>query len=180
MLQTVARHMLGTKKYDPHPTPSPQRGMRKLLLSNGITTLIDDSDFERVSQYKWSSYKFRKTSATPYVVRYSYKNGKQSTVYLHRFLMDAPKGMQVDHKNGDGLDNRRSNLRICTNEENQQNQRVHREGHLLGTRKGPSGWTAQIWISGKVHYIGHYKTKEIAHQRYLDYKKSLIASIETV
>lgn len=95
--------------------------MREIQLTKGRVALIDDADFERVSQHKWS--------AGNYPGRHS--NGKRCGekwyakarigkiwVYLHRFIMDAPKGMVVDHLDNDGLNCQRANMQLVTSGEN--------------------------------------------------------------
>jgi len=80
---------------------------KAISLSRGVRAIIDDDDFELVSLYRWYASNPRRKRG--HYVMCSI-NGK--TVYLHRFLMGATSGQVVDHVNGDGLDNRRSNLRV--------------------------------------------------------------------
>jgi hypothetical protein len=85
--------------------------------------LLDDDDYDRVvAEGKWSIHKASGREVF-YVRRHAPtdENGKQKTIPLHRFIMDAPKGKVVDHINGDGRDNRKENLRICTRAENRRN-----------------------------------------------------------
>lgn len=78
--------------------------------------LVDDENFEWLNQWKWSHLK--SYDYTGYVVKR--KNG---FILMHRLIMDTPKGMEVDHINGNSLDNRKENLRNCTHQQNQCNQR---------------------------------------------------------
>lgn len=88
---------------------------------------------------------------------------------LHRFLIDAPDGRYVDHKNGDRLDNRKSNLRLCSPAENRRNSRSAR---ALSGYKGvsrvdrPSKWRATLLKGGKRIYLGSYKTRIEAARAY--------------
>jgi len=82
--------------------------------------LIDDSDFELIKDYSLSLFKYRNNL----YIRTSWINGKR--FLLHRFIMNAPDNLMVDHINHNTLDNRRSNLRICTNQENRQNSIKHK------------------------------------------------------
>ncbi len=88
-------------------------------LSNGYTALIDAEDLAKISRWHWHG-RFCKPSI--YAARTARRtvNGirKVVNIYMHRFLLDAPAGMQVDHLNSDTLDNRRSNLELVTAEEN--------------------------------------------------------------
>jgi hypothetical protein len=95
--------------------------MSKMIpLNGGKTALVDDADYEYLSQWKWqyNGYAMRLTSRSLPINR--------TTVLMHRVIMDAPHGMEVDHINGNKLDNRRSNLRICTSTENKHNRGVYR------------------------------------------------------
>jgi len=84
-------------------------------LGMGLVALIDDDDFDSVSRHHWW---IKRDKNTNYVE--AYINGK--TVPLHRFLLNPDKGILCDHINGDGLDNRRCNLRIVTNSQNGMNR----------------------------------------------------------
>jgi hypothetical protein len=95
---------------------------------------------------------------------------KRYAVYLHRLLLEPPKGLEVDHINGNPLDNRRENLRLATRAQNNYNQ--------VSGRKNTSGfkgvcwdkkrgmWKAQIRANGINYNIGHYHTPEEAHEAY--------------
>lgn len=76
--------------------------------------LVDCEDYARVSKYKWIIIKVKKWF-------YAVRKVGGDTVYMHRFILDSAEDKYVDHKNGDGLDNRRHNLRECSNSENQYN-----------------------------------------------------------
>ena len=105
--------------------------MKRIPLTQGKFALVDDEDFEALSQFKWRAKhcpdgRRPEKSSKWYACRTEIrkrgpKAGKKKEVYMHRFLMDAPRGKVVDHLNGDGLDNRRANLRICTQKENLAN-----------------------------------------------------------
>jgi len=89
-----------------------------IKLSQSKTTSIDDKDYEKLSSHK---YYAKKDGNTFYAARYEGK-----TIYMHREIMKAEKGLQVDHIDGDGLNNQRSNLRVCTKKENSRNQKKHK------------------------------------------------------
>ncbi len=92
----------------------------RIAVGQGRFTVVDPSDVDRVQQHAWRAYRFgaRLYYATTRI------NGK--TIYLHRFLTDAPAGMDVDHRDGDGLNNRRENLRVIPHQMNIANQRLSR------------------------------------------------------
>lgn len=121
--------------------------MRKIQLTKGKISLIDDEDFERVSKNKWSYHH------TGYVVR-----GKPQ-ISLHRFVMNAKKGEFIDHINRNRLDNRKSNLRLATMRQNQYNS-VYKDGiHWRGDREA---WIVRMKVNGKSKYIGYFKNKKEA------------------
>lgn len=97
--------------------------MKTLPLSQGKVAIVDDEDYEQAAQFKWSATLNSRPGRKPkwYAHRKAYINGVRTTVYLHRFLTSCPDGFVVDHINGDSLDYRRSNLRICTQAENLRN-----------------------------------------------------------
>ena len=92
---------------------------------------------------------------------------------------DIPHGMEIDHINGNKIDNRIENLRLVTRRQNQQNRKTHRAGRLVGAiyRKGYNDWRSQIVIDKNKIHLGCYKTEQEAHKAYtiackhiLDYK----------
>lgn len=125
--------------------------MKELVLTKGKVALIDDEDFEYLSQWKWS-FDGR------YAVRGQKINGKRKTIRLHSFLMQTPIGMDTDHINGDKLDNRKSNLRICTKSENMFNRKIqknNKSGHVgVFFNKKHKKWQSTIKKNGKNIYLG--------------------------
>lgn len=92
--------------------------MRTIPTTQGKSVTVDDSDFEWLSQYSWH---FTNGYATATVG----KRPNRRTLYMHRLIMGEPEGMDIDHINRVKLDNRRSNLRVCTRIENMNNQGVY-------------------------------------------------------
>jgi len=139
--------------------------------------ILDDSDYENIKQY--SCY-FHKCANVNYAD--VYVNRKK--IKLHRFVMNAKKGQIIDHINRNGLDNRRSNLRICTSSENSKNRNGYGSSKYLGVSyhvvkrkyfskklKRESRYTyrtiiANIKIDGKQKYLGTFKTEEDAALAY--------------
>jgi hypothetical protein len=105
--------------------------MPQIKLTQDKYAVIDKIDLSLISKYKWN-YHYGYASATI--------NGK--LVYMHRLILNAPKHLQVDHKNGILSDNRRSNIRLCTRSQNQMNigkitEAVTKE--FIGTKNGKNG-----------------------------------------
>lgn len=92
---------------------------RVIKLFSGEYVRIDEEDYERLSQYSWCLFKSEKWQ---YAIRTEYKNGTQKTIYMHREIMGVtdPK-IYVDHRDHDGLNNLKSNLRVSDNRFNQYN-----------------------------------------------------------
>lgn len=141
-----------------------QRDSITIPLSQGMFVVIDADDLPLVEGYAWVAARRRHVWYAIANVRQPH--GGSTAVLMHRLILDAPKGMQVDHKDGDGLNNRRSNIRLCTPSQNQQN-RVRREPNATGyfgiyyipkARR----WVANIKHQRKRIYIGCFSTPEAA------------------
>lgn len=105
-----------------------------ILLGKGLHALVDVADLPKIRGYNWRP---RLDSGIWYVKAHIPGSGKHGAkILLHRLIMDAQPGQKVDHKSGDGLDNRRSNLRLCTNAENARNAAPHRYGKITSQLKG--------------------------------------------
>lgn len=139
--------------------------MKTIPLTRGKVALIDDEDYAEVSKHKWLA-QYRKTRNIFYALRFI-KNptGKprQKTLYLHRAIMQPHPKMQVDHINGDPLDNRRANLRVCTASQNRRNsKRKYSKGRTI--YKGIYGKVCgdKIWWEAKVYITQKGKQKSIS------------------
>jgi len=142
--------------------------MKKIPLSQGKYAIVDDADFAWLSKWKWCA---KKTGRGWYVVRSVYKNGKQTIIQMHRLILNTPLGMETDHINHDGLDNRRANLRICTRTENNRNARKRRKptsSQFKGVywHKRYCKWAAQIMHNGKKIHLGFYDSEIEAARAY--------------
>ena len=141
--------------------------MKEIPLSKGFVAIVDDEDFEELSRYKWHVLLCRKSNSAYANRSEQVAQKKWRKVQMHRQILNAEKGVQVDHINGDGLDNRRSNLRLCTQEQNLANRRPMKggsskyKGVCWVTRLGK--WVAQCTWDNKVHYLGAFdEEKEVA------------------
>lgn len=135
------------------------KGWKRIKLTQGKYALVDVKDFEWLSQWKWF---YANTN-----IGYAIRKYEDRNLYMHRVIMNTPKGMDTDHINGNGLDNRRSNLRVVTHYENLLNKKMHREGKLLGyTAKTYKGKTRYYSQKNGV-YLGSFPTPELANKAYL-------------
>lgn len=135
-------------------------GVVEVPLTRGYVALIDEADAGRVGAHNWCVMLNPRTP-TPYAIRNA---GGRGTVYLHRFILDAPSDVEVDHASGDGLDNRRANLRQCTAEQNGCNRRKFIVGRsrFKGVTWHPSGWRARIRLSGRLTHLGFFDSEREA------------------
>lgn len=146
--------------------------MKEIKLTQGKVTLVDDDDYEWLSKNKWCVHK--KTKGGFYAQRGVSRKaqGKKRVVMMHRVIMDAPKGMSVDHIDGDGLNNQRSNLRICTQSENSRNRgatSINKSGFKgVSWKKTNKKWQVTIGFNAKRKYLGLFTTKEEAYKAYCD------------
>ncbi len=93
---------------------------REIPLTQGKVALVDAEDYEELSRFKWHA---QRNKSTYYAVRNGRRlDGKRCAVLMHRVIIDPPAGMLVDHISRDGIDNRRSNLRVCSIAENNRNR----------------------------------------------------------
>ena len=148
--------------------------MKEIQLTQGKVAIVDDDDFNRLSQWKWCydgvGYAYRRKTIS--------KNNSISW-RMHWEIVDKPRqGMCIDHINGNKLDNRKYNLRIVTQSQNKMNSVKHIDntsGHKgvtylkCGQRK--KRWLVQIMVNGKRISIGYFLNKEDAAKAYNDAAK---------
>jgi len=140
--------------------------MKYIPLTKGKKSLVDDIDFNFLSSMRWY------LGSDGYAYTGVYKDGKTKQYSMHRLLMNTPIGKYTDHVNGNKLDNRKCNLRICTNAENIRNQKkkgINTSGYKgVSWHKQLGVWRAQIRVNYKAIHLGCYKTKEEAYNVYKD------------
>lgn len=148
-------------------TPDNDSTVCEIPLTRGKVALVDREDYDRVAVHKWHAIKAK---CTWYAERGIKIDGRNSTIGLHRELMNAQPGELIDHIDGDGLNCRRSNMRRTDYQGNARNRRMNRTNRhgFKGVRPtAASGrWTAEITIGGKSHHLGTYDTAEEAARAY--------------
>ncbi len=134
--------------------------MLRIRLPQGLFALIDDEDANVVRKYKWTLHKGKNTN-------YVRACGPRK-IYMHRLIMAAPKHSEVDHKNRNGLDNQRSNLRLCTRQQNCCNKKLKSAKTSLyrGVSFKSGKWRVQITVNQQVMHIGLFQDEMEAARAY--------------
>ena len=140
--------------------------MKIIPLTKGQVAMVDDEDYSSLSQYAWQAYD---NGNTWYTTRVEVNgNGKLIKVYMHRQIMRASQGRQVDHIDHNGLNNQKANLRLCSCSENLRNMRPRKgasEYKGVYREKSNGKWIAQI-REGKGFALGTYSSEEDAARAY--------------
>lgn len=135
--------------------------MKQIPISNTDSfALVDDEDYKYLSEYKWFNM-------AGYAVRQKYKigsgkaNRKVQTIRMHRWIMGFPEGKEIDHIDGNRLNNQKTNLRICSRNQNAFNSKTRSDntsgfkGVIWSNQK--NGWSVIVQKNRKVHYGGTFK-----------------------
>jgi len=131
--------------------------MKEINLTQGLVALVDDEDFETLNQFRWYANKHGNTF---YAGRNLRVNGKGKQVYMHQIILN---GKCIDHRDMNGLNNQRSNLRFCTRSQNMMNR--PKWGNTSSIYKGVSfhrgtkKWRTTIQINGKIIHVGLFDTE---------------------
>jgi len=138
----------------------------EIPLSQGMNALIDADDFDKVNKYNWCLDK--RKDGRMYAVN---KIKGKPKVYMHRLILSPSDSQQVDHREGAGLDNRKANLRICTNAQNSRNnngQPTRRKSPYKGVFKcsQTKKWRVRILVDGINIHVGYFDKPEDAARAY--------------
>lgn len=130
--------------------------MKEIQLTQGKFAQVSDHRFEYLSQWKWQAHKVK-----GYDKWYVTRTEDRKEIRMHRFIMNAPQDMDVDHKDNNGLNNQDENLRICTESQNLANQgkQKHNTSGYKGVawHKGNKMWQANITVNMKQISLGYSK-----------------------
>ena len=135
---------------------------RRIYLGQGFWTILDEEDYFRFGHIKWT---LGGNMTKGYAVGGRIgKDGYIKTVYLHRLIMNAPKGKIVDHENGSSIDNRRSNLRFATRAQNSSNKMKRKSKTTskylrVSYEKRQDRWAVKIKKNGKSYWVGGFKSE---------------------
>jgi hypothetical protein len=139
-----------------------------VTLTQGYEAIIDAADVPLVEGVNWYA---NNQPNTVYCVNRSQNETKKTTIRMHRVIMGDPDGFQIDHIDGDGLNNRKSNLRLATRCENNRNRKINKNNtsglkgvFWIASRKR---WRAEIKADGKKINLGYFNTPEAAHAAYV-------------
>ena len=127
--------------------------MKTIELTQGKVAIVDDDVFDYLSQWNWFYHK-------GYAARHTRRSGKSITIWMHRVILNTPNDFDTDHINGNSLDNRLENLRVCTMSQNQAN-RGKNSNNTSGYKgvcwsKSNKNWIAFIRINGKRKHLGSF------------------------
>lgn len=139
--------------------------MTAIQLNSGYTALVDDIDFDRINRFTWKAL----VGESPQGQRwYAYRNAGGKLVGMHTEILGAKPGLMIDHVDGNGLNNCRSNLRYATNSQNQQNRRKHSKAasQFKGVTVLPVRYVARIKVGKKSLYLGTFDSEEEAARAY--------------
>lgn len=146
----------------------------EIKIHNNTTCIIDKEDFSRVSKHKWylDDWGYARRNK-------KFKDGTADSdpLRMHRFVLKTKSKLVVDHMNGNKLDNRKTNLRLCTVAQNNFGRGIKKD-NTSGCKgvhfNKPTGkWMARISAYGKRKYLGLFKTKELAYSAYKEVSKEL-------
>jgi len=142
--------------------------MREIALTQGKVAIVDDGDFEWLNQWKWYA---QKASNTFYAKRnVVLPDGIDTTVFMHREILNASRRVHIDHHDGNGLNNTRANLRVASPHQNGGNRRPNRD-NISGYKgvtwhRRAQKWQAQIGVKGSNIYLGLFDSIEDAAKAY--------------
>lgn len=140
---------------------------KRIPLTQGKVAIVDEVDHKWLSQWKWYA---AKGTSTYYARRSVWENGKTREIQMHRAILDAPPDMEGDHINGDGLDNRRANLRLCT--QSQQRMNAKKQANCTSKYKGVTWdkrrqkWSVLIVCRGQRDWRGYFDDEQEAARAY--------------
>jgi len=142
---------------------------KRISLTKGKVVIIDNEDYEWLNQWKWCYVEASRGTSDGYAYRGVWQNGKNKAILMHRLIMDVPDDLQVDHIDGNGLNNRRSNLRLATASQQAANRnrwkspRPFRGVRWVAKKKK---WRAEISVDGKSQHIGYFHDPILAALAY--------------
>lgn len=140
--------------------------MKEIPLTDGFTALVDDEDFEALSKFTWHVHRHGRMYYPQTTI---YKGGKK-TIRMHRMVVGCNSKILIDHKDGNGMNNTRENLRVATSTQNNRNARLRKDSTTgfkgVHFKKASRKFQAHIRVDGERIYLGCFLTPEEAHAAY--------------
>lgn len=142
--------------------------MKKITLTQGKVAIVDDEDYTFLNQWKWCADKSRNTF---YAVRSCYKTGKKVKILMHRLISKVTDPLIIiDHKDHDGLNNQKNNLRAGTSKQNSRNSRpiIGKSSSYKGVawNKHSKKWQAYIKVNNSCKHLGYFNDEKEAAEVY--------------
>jgi hypothetical protein len=162
------RRKRGCYRIPRHTVVQPlDQSIRLIPLTQGQNAIVDADDFEWLSQFNWFAM-WSPDPKTFYAARCTRKNKVQTRFLMHREICKCNEGEECDHRNFNGLDNRKENLRPCTKTQNGRNRRTRADNTsgYVGVHKHKTRWVARISCEGNRKFIGGFSSAEDAARAY--------------
>jgi HNH endonuclease len=139
----------------------------RIPLTKGYSVIVDVYEYKKLIKIKWSTT-FKRKDGKPYATCIPLGGGTSKRESMHRMIMGMPDGVEVDHINGDTLDNRRANLRLATRSQNGKNVSIRKSNKsgVKGVCWIANRWVAQITVNMKHLYLGRFRNIEDARKAY--------------
>jgi len=143
--------------------PGTPPSIKYIPLNHGKYAIVDEDDYEYLSKFRWRY-------AAGYAVRFC-KESSNRSMSMHREIMGCPENLFVDHINGNGLDNRKANLRICSHKQNNRNRAPHKRkcsSKYKGVcwSKNHGKWVSRIIVDNKQIFLGYFDDEVLAAMAY--------------
>jgi len=167
------------KKYrcrrgSPEPSVSNQTSPASFCfipLTQGKFAIVDAEDYVKLSKYNWRCH-------IGHLTYYAIRGNGKNRIFMHTQIKPPPEGMEIDHVNGKGYDNRKINIRHCTRNQNMQNRHKRARGTSyykgIYLEKNTNRWRAQIIVNGKRYRLGRYNSEIDAAKAYDKKAKELL------
>jgi len=145
-------------------------GLGFVPLTQGFTAIIDIDDYAEISKFNWH---FQESGGVGYAARQATVDERPTKqrqfIWMHHVIIGKHETMVVDHINGNGVDNRKSNLRHATCSQNQLNRKITSVGKsgFRGVYPHDGKWQSRLKINGKSHHLGTFETVELAAKAYI-------------
>ena len=135
---------------------------KEIALTQGRCAIVDEGDYAYLNEFKWYAMKCRN-------MYYAVRRVKENRMFMHHELIGRPEGFQTDHVNGNGLDNRRENLRHVTARQNSQNRHLKKSSSYPGVcyHIRDQKWVAHIRVGGSLRHLGYFSIERDAFLAYL-------------